>query len=188
VKRLAALELLARVKGDGVSVATMRAIQDWYGAGGAPAFNLDNRGCMGMAPTLGLGLALAQPDRRIIVIDGDGSLCMQLGGLVSIASEAPRNLYHFVLVNRIYETSGAQPIPAAKIIDFATMAKGAGYPHAHYFSDVKDFETCLPSIMDTGGPVLIALEVDQEPIGRPIPSTQPRDRAGYLRETLLGAI
>src|SRR5947199_1153268 len=101
MKRFEALELLAAAKGDGVSVATMRSIPDWYTHGGGPDFHLDNIGCMGGAAALGFGIALARPERRVIVIDGDGSLLMQLGGLASIADAAPQNFYHFVLVNRI---------------------------------------------------------------------------------------
>jgi hypothetical protein len=147
VKRLECLQLLHGAKGDGVTVATMRAIQDWYDVGGGPELHIDNRGCMGAAAALGLGLALAMPRRRVMVIDGDGSLCMQLGGLVSIAGEAPKNFYHVVLVNRIYETSGVQPIPAANKVDFALLAQGAGYVHAAHISDIAALEDNLGSIM-----------------------------------------
>src|ERR1043165_5070326 len=135
MKRFEALELLAAAKGDGISVATMRSIPDWYTLGAAPERHLDNIGCMGGAAALGFGLALAQPQRRVVVIDGDGSLLMQLGGLASIADAAPANFYHFVLVNRIYETSGHQPIPAAEVADFAAIALGAGYRKAFQFED-----------------------------------------------------
>ena len=137
--RTQVLEVLAAAKGDAVSVATMRAIPDWYAAGGAPALNLDNRGCMGAAAALGLGIALARPERKVLVIDGDGSLLMQLGGLATIAGSGARNFYHFVLVNGVYETSGHQPIPAADKVDFAAMALGAGYAAAYEFDDAGVF-------------------------------------------------
>ncbi|HLF71090.1 MAG TPA: thiamine pyrophosphate-dependent enzyme [Dehalococcoidia bacterium] len=146
MKRVEALEVLAGAKGEGVSVATMRAIADWHALGGAPDLSLDNRGCMGAAASLGLGIALARPERRVIVIDGDGSLLMQLGGLASVAGAAPANFYHFVLVNGVYETSGQQPIPAADVIDFAAMALGAGYQDAFEFDDAAVLRERLPSI------------------------------------------
>jgi phosphonopyruvate decarboxylase len=186
MKRAEALAILAAAKRDGVSVATMRAIPDWYEVGGAPDLNLDNRGCMGAAAALGLGIALAQPSRRVVVIDGDGSLLMQLGGLASIAGVAPANFYHFVLVNGVYETSGYQPIPAADRVDFAAIALGAGYRQAFDFDDAAVLSERLPSILDQAGPILCALRVDAEQERKALPQDRPRDPAGQLRAALSG--
>ena len=84
-------------------------------------------GFMGGASSLGLGMALARPDRRVLVLDGDGSLLMQLGSLATVAGAAPRNLVHFLFKNGVYHTSGAQGIPGGLSVDFVMMAKGAGY-------------------------------------------------------------
>ena len=65
---------------------------------------------MGSASTIGLGIALAQPQRKVIVVDGDGSLLMQLGSLVTIAGAAPANFFHFVFENGVYETSGVAAV------------------------------------------------------------------------------
>jgi len=186
MKRMEVLKLLLEVKGDGVSIATMQAIPDWYEIGGGPHMHLDNQGCMGGSSATGLGIAIAQPDRRVIIIDGDGSLCMQLGSLVSIASEGPKNFFHFVLVNGIYETSGAQPIPAEDKVDFAALALGAGYPHALTFEDYDAFAGELPAIMSLEGPVLVALKVDQEPADKGVPD-RPHDWADALRQSLNNA-
>ena len=80
---------------------------------------------MGSASSIALGIALAQPSRKVIVMDGDGSLLMQLGSLVTIAGAAPENLYHFVFENGVYATSGGQPLPAEGRLDFEMMARGA---------------------------------------------------------------
>src|SRR5262245_61119578 len=82
---------------------------------------------MGGASSLGLGMALARPDRRVLVLDGDGSLLMQLGSLATVAGAAPRNLVHFLFKNGVYHTSGAQRIPGGLSVDFVMMARGAGY-------------------------------------------------------------
>jgi thiamine pyrophosphate-dependent acetolactate synthase large subunit-like protein len=186
MRRAEALELLAAQKGNGVSVATMRAIPDWYQAGAAPQLNLDNRGCMGAAAAFGLGIALAQPERPVFVIDGDGSLLMQLGGLASIAGAAPKNFYHFVVVNGVYETSGYQPIPNAPSIDFAAMARGAGYQAAYEFDDIAVLRERLPSVLQEAGPVLIALRVEREEQRKELPAGRPADQAGALRSQLVG--
>jgi phosphonopyruvate decarboxylase len=186
MRRAEALELLAAQKGDGVSVATMRAIPDWYETGAAPDLNLDNRGCMGAAAAFGLGLALAQPERPVFVLDGDGSLLMQLGGLASIAGAAPANFYHFVLVNGVYETSGFQPTPASDRIDFAAMALGAGYQAAYEFDDIAVMRERLPSVLQQAGPVLVALRVDAEQEHKDFSDNRPADPAGALRSQLVG--
>ena len=101
MKRVDAIELLSATKGEtGISVTTMRSIPDWYDTGVATERHIDNIGCMGGAAPIALGLALAQPDRQVMVIDGDGSLLMQLGVLASIAEAAPKNLYHVVARQR----------------------------------------------------------------------------------------
>jgi thiamine pyrophosphate-dependent acetolactate synthase large subunit-like protein len=187
VKRQEALDLLAAQKHDGVSVATMRAIPDWYQTGAAPELHLDNRGCMGAAAAFGLGLALAQPERPVFVLDGDGSLLMQLGGLASIAGAAPANFYHFVLVNGVYETSGYQPTPASDRIDFAAMALGAGYQAAYEFDDIAVLRERLPSVLQEKGPVLVALRVEAEQERKDFPAARPADPAGALRSQLVGS-
>ncbi len=185
MNRHEALEVLAALKGDSVSVGTMRAIPDWYDLGAAPDLNLDNRGCMGAASAMGLGIALAQPQRRVIVIDGDGSLMMQLGSLTSIAGSGAANLYHFVVVNGVYETSGLQPIPAAGIVDFATMARGAGYQQASEFDDVGVLRERLPGIFNQPGPAMIALKVNLDDVRKEVPADRPKDQAGHLRSQLV---
>lgn len=186
MRRAEALAILAASKGDGVSVTTMRAIPDWYETGGAPDLNLDNRGCMGAAAALGLGIAIAQPSKRVMVLDGDGSLLMQLGGLASIAGVAPANFYHFVLVNGVYETSGYQPIPASTTVDFAALALGAGYKAAYDIEDAAVLSERLPSILAQDGPILCALRVEPEQERKAFPSNRPTDPAGALRAALVG--
>jgi phosphonopyruvate decarboxylase len=188
MKRAEALSILSEYKGDdGISVATMRAIPDWYATGKAPERHLDNRGFMGGASAFALGLAIAQPRRRVIVVDGDGSLLMQLGSLASIAEAAPENLYHVVLVNGVYETSGYQKTPAADKLNFAAMAKAAGYKDAFEFDDPAVMAERLPAVMKTPGPVLLALYVDAEDVRAPFPESRPSDPAGYLRSQLVSS-
>ena len=185
MRRQEVLDLLASQKGDAVSVATMRAIPDWYQTGAAPQLNLDNRGCMGAAGAFGLGLALAQPDRPVFVLDGDGSLLMQLGGLATIAGAAPANFYHFVLVNSVYETSGYQPTPGSEKVSFAAMALGAGYRSAYEFDDIAVVRERLPAVLQEDGPVLIALRVEAEHERKDFPAARPSDPAGALRAQLV---
>ena len=121
------------------------------------------------------------------MIDGDGSLLMQLGSLASIAGAAPANFYHFVLVNGVYETSGFQPIPAAGIVDFAAMAKGAGYrAGVRVRRHRRILRERLPGIFNQQGPAMVALKVELDDARKEVPADRPKDQAGYLRSQLVG--
>src|SRR5262249_34427948 len=100
------LRLIAAHRGSAICVPTMTTGPEWRAL--APDdLSVGCVGFMGGASSLGLGLALARPDRRVLVLDGDGSLLMQLGSLATIAGAAPRNLVHFLFKNGVYHTSGA---------------------------------------------------------------------------------
>jgi thiamine pyrophosphate-dependent acetolactate synthase large subunit-like protein len=125
---------------------------------------------MGGHSGFGLGLALAQPDRRVVLFDSEGDILMSLGQLPTIAEQAPANFYHFILDNEVYATTGGQPVPGAKNVDYAGIARASGYPHAYGFADIQDFSRELPGILALPGPVFVALkvlpEVENTPIGQ----------------------
>src|SRR5438552_15962869 len=103
MRRKDAIAALVAERGDAITITTEQAIGAWRAAVSEPANeipdHLDIVGCMGSASTIGLGIALAQPERRVIVVGGDGSLLMQLGSLVAVAGAAPRNFFHFVFAS-----------------------------------------------------------------------------------------
>ena len=117
---------------------------------------------MGGHAGFGLGVALAQPGKRVILFDSEGDILMSLGQLATIAEQAPENFYHFVLDNEVYATTGGQPVPNAKHVDYAAIAKGAGYPRAMNFHELDAFGRALPSILSAPGPVFVALKVFPE--------------------------
>ena len=118
-----AFKVISEHRGDAVVVATMTANFAWPGVSTNPGLDLMFSGTMGKASSMGLGLALARPDKKVIVLDGDGSLLMNLGALVTIADMAPRNFIHFVFENNVYRTSGGQPIPNAEKTSFTGFAR-----------------------------------------------------------------
>lgn len=157
-----AIAILARNKGEAVTVVTMQAAAPWHDTGAGKAMHVDAAQCMGSASSLGLGLALGRPDRKVIVMDGDGSLLMQLGSLVTVASLAPRNFYHFVFANGFYESSGNQPVPGQGAFDFCKLALGAGYAAAFAFDRAKEFAAELPKVLAADGPILVKLEIARD--------------------------
>lgn len=154
--RDAALDVLARRRTDQVVVSAMTALGPWRQRSPSDR-NLFNLGFMGGASTYALGVALARPDVPVWVIDGDGSLLMQLGSLATIAHASPANFLHVVMHNGIYETSGAQPIPGEGRLSFAGMAREAGYAHAVRFDDVEAFDAELDDLLARDGPILVEL-------------------------------
>lgn len=182
--RQEAIEVLAEARGDAISVATMQSIPPWHDAEQAAKDHIDAVGCMGSASGLGLGLALAQPGRQVVVLDGDGSLLMQLGALVTVAEAAPANFYHFVFENGHYETSGNQTIPAGGRVDFCQLALGAGYAKAVSFDDAEALRAALPGLLKERGPVLIRLVIAREDKPVRFPALKMAEQAQALRASL----
>ena len=124
---------------------------------------------MGGHASFALGMALAQPDEKVVLFDSEGDILMNLGALVTIAEKAPQNLYHFVLDNEVYATTGGQPVPNAKNVAYDIIAKGAGYPSTYAFDNLEDFSTNIEKILSEPGPVFVTMkvfpEIENEPIG-----------------------
>jgi sulfopyruvate decarboxylase subunit beta len=160
------LRAIAAARGDALCVPTMTTAPAWRTI--APDdLSVTCAGFMGGASSIGLGLALARPERRVIVFDGDGSLLMQLGSLATIAGARPRNLVHLLFKNGVYHTSGAQEIPGGLTVDFVAMAKGAGYRSASAIHEIDEFRRRLPRILSEEGPILVELHTalaDQTPM------------------------
>src|SRR5256885_1886606 len=152
-----ALKAFAERRGDAIVVSTMMTSREWPTVTTNEKLDLPLSGCMGKASSLGLGIALAQPSRKVIVLDGDGSLLMNLGSLVTVANARPRNLVHCVFENGIYEVTGGQPVPGEGTFSFATMAKGAGFPNVYELADESTLEAQLDEALSKPGPTFITV-------------------------------
>lgn len=159
MKRDQCLKLIAKYHRDELVVPVYQATFEWLAIKPeAPTFTAV--GAMGQASSLALGFALGAPERRVIVLDGDGSLLMNLGSLVTIANAAPNNLLHFLCENGTYEANGGHPIPAKDRVSFAGLARAAGYREAHEFSELDALEAALPGVLRASGPVFIDLKIE----------------------------
>jgi phosphonopyruvate decarboxylase len=181
------LQVVAAARGDAICVPTMTTSPAWRTI--APDdLSVGCVGFMGGASSMGLGLALARPDRRVIVLDGDGSLLMQLGSLATNAGAAPRNFVHLLFKNGVYHTSGAQGIPGGLRVDFVLMAKGAGYRQVLSIDTLDEFKRRLPELLRAEGPVFVELHTglaDQTPMtargGVPFPEQVETLRVRLVR-------
>ena len=120
-------------------------------------------GSMGLAFPIALGVALAQPERRVIALEGDGSLVMQLGCLSTIAMLAPKNLSLVLMDNGIYQITGGQPTPAAATTDLVAVAQGCGLANSVWASDEEDFERLIEASLSASAPTFIAVRIDAQP-------------------------
>jgi sulfopyruvate decarboxylase subunit beta len=115
---------------------------------------------MGLASSLGLGIALARPELSVVVFDGDGSLLMNLGGLTTLARYRPRNLVHVVFDNESLLSVGGFPTATSTGSDLAAMAKAAGVPHAETVQDLDGFRDAFARARQAGDLATIVAKVE----------------------------
>ena len=178
MKRDLALTVLKQHITDEIVVAVYQTLFDWM-AINPRDLNYVATGAMGQASSHGLGLALANPDKEVIVFDGDGSLLMNLGSLVSNANAAPKNFHHFVFENGVYEVNGAHPIPGQGKIDFGAMAKAAGYQTVESFNDIEMFKSTVGNFLKTPGPAFAVMKIES---GKPYPRDYDYIHSAEARE------
>ena len=176
------LEPLARARVDEVVVTTMSVTRPW---GRFSDHDLDFASAdsaMGHAADLALGIALARPDRTVVCLNGDGSMLMTLGTLATAVGAGASNLVLIIVDNGTYEITGNQPVPGSGLLDFAGMARAAGFAVAEPFNEPDAYAAALPELLSGPGPTLAHVLVepgDEGPISR-----SSAEQARYLRSSL----
>ena len=163
MNRLDALHVLKRHIKDEIVISSYSTASEWIEINDRP-LNYFSHGAMGLGSSHGLGMALAMPNRRIVVLDGDGSLLMNLGTLVTIGRVAPKNFTHICMRNGTYEANGGHPIPNLKT-DFEAIARGAAISKACTITELADFDNKLQWLLNDEGPLFASLEIEQGPLG-----------------------
>jgi thiamine pyrophosphate-dependent acetolactate synthase large subunit-like protein len=174
-----ATTVLREEAGDAIAVLTMSPMAFW---GESRPLDFRLLGTMGAAASIGLGIALGTPDRTVWVIDGDGSLLMQLGVVAAVADAAPENFVHVVIDNGIYAISGAQPTPAPR--DWAALLEGAGYREAVVCETPDDVRAAMRR--DAPGPRAVVVRCARErPAYAPgALAANPETEAAHIRDGL----
>jgi thiamine pyrophosphate-dependent acetolactate synthase large subunit-like protein len=180
---VAALEVLVRLRTDQIVVTTMGAAREWPKLSQHPLDFHYVPSSMGQAPPLGLGLALAKPQREVLVINGDGGMLMNLGCLVTIVASGARNITVIVIENGIFEVTGGQQTAALAAqpyaeVDFAGFARAAGFAVAERFDRLEDWQAKAADILKCPGPRFVSLSV--EPVG----ASYHLEAPGPMRERL----
>ena len=182
MQRSELLRVISEARTDEIVITTMSAVKDWRRLSSS-SLDFHVAGAMGYASSVGLGLALAQPNRKVIVLDGDGSLLMNLGTLVTIADVQPNNLIHFVLENQLYEVPGGIPLPGVGKYNVAAFARAAGLTQVHEFDQLADFREHVGAILQEQGPTFASLKVGRGP-SEPLPSMRYAEMARSLERAL----
>ena len=167
-----AVRIIDTKRGDAVIIPTMNAGNVRFGLPTVTTnqnLDLPISGAMGKASNVGLGVALAQPGRKVFVLDGDGSLLMNLGTLVTTSTKQPKNFYHFLFNNGVYAVTGGQPIPGSDgVTDWTEVAKGAGYAAVFSYDNLEDLTNGIDEALAAEGPVFIHLVVEPEIENTPV--------------------
>jgi sulfopyruvate decarboxylase subunit beta len=155
-----ALEIIRDVRSDEIVVTTMGSAREWPKLSEHPLDFQYLPSAMGHAPMVGLGLALANPQRRVVAFNGDGGMLMSLGCLVTIVAAGAKNLTLIVLDNGLYEVTGGQATAGAAVpCDFVGMARAAGFATAERFDDATSWQAACGELLRRPGPTFVQLMV-----------------------------
>ena len=154
-------ELVAKLADEAVIAGIGNTNFDLYAAGHRPQ-NFYMLGSMGLACPIALGVALAQPERGVIALEGDGSILMALGCLATVATLRPRNLTIIIMDNGIYQITGRQPTATSGATDIVAVARGAGISASDWIRDEAHFDKLMARCFRDGGPVLLAAKIDDQ--------------------------
>jgi len=169
-------------KDDAVIASLGHPAYDLFAAGDRDTY-FYTWGSMGLASSIGLGLAMAQPERRIVVLDGDGSLLMNLGSLATIGWVRPKNLVVIVWDNALYGTTGGQQTATAHGADLDAAARAMGIAATATVKSLADFDAALGRVREQSGPWVIVVKVDENQ-----PQVKPPQDCAFIKQRFMAAI
>lgn len=185
--KYACLEKLAAGRTDEIVITCMGTAKPWEKLSDTALDFASVDSAMGHAADLGLGIAMAQPGRRVIVLNGDGSMLMSLGTLVTIAQRPCQNYVMVIIENGTYEVTGNQEVPGSGLVDYEAIARGAGIEQVYTVEDEHEFEARMPLVFRGNGPSVFIWKVERG--DEPVPTFRETlaDRVRRLRRALLSS-
>jgi thiamine pyrophosphate-dependent acetolactate synthase large subunit-like protein len=170
---------------DALVVATSAALRDWNQVSQRRDLDIDLTDCMDRAPAVGLGLSLAQPERKVLVLDCDATLRTDLAGLATIGESRPQNLVHFVFEDATYSSTDGIPIQGLDNLDFVAIARGSGYARTYQFDDLEELFIGLEQVMAESGPTLVLVKVVRQGDPPPLPQRSMAEGWATVRDRLV---
>lgn len=186
LERRAVMRKLVADRGDLLVVAGLGSTTYDLAAAGDHSLNFYLWGAMGGAAMIGLGLALAQPARRVLVATGDGEMLMGLGALATIAVQRPKNLAVVVIDNERYAETGLQETHTAHGCDLPGMAASAGFASAHTVRTEAQLAALVPLLRQAPGPLFATIKVTPDRPPFVLPSNDGVYIKNRFREAVLG--
>ena len=184
--RRAVINKILDKRGDALIVTGLGSSCYDVGAAGDHPNNFYLWGGMGAAAMVGLGLALAQPKRQVLVITGDGEMLMGLGALATIGTQGPRNLSIVVIDNELYSETGMQPTHTSRGVDLAGMAKASKFPRTGTIRNEAQLKTWVPKLYSPAGSAFVAVKVNNTRYPMAIRLRDGAHIKNRFREALLG--
>ena len=169
---------------DAVVVSTSAALREWSRVSERRELDVDLMDCMDRAPAVGLGLALAQPEGKVMVLDCDATLRTNLGGLATVGESHPDNLVHFVFDDASRSSTGGLAIKELDRLDLVRMAESSGYARAYHFDRLEELLIGLEEAMEQQGPIFILVSVFQEGEAPAFPDRGMADGWAEVRDHL----
>ena len=154
-----ALQAISNRRADAVAVATTTPLRLWGEVSQRRDLDADLSDCMDKASSVGLGLALAQPRRQVIVLDSDTVLRSNLAALATVGSAAPSNMVHFLLEDKTHLPTDGMPIGPLERLDYKTLAHDSGYKRVFSFEDLEELVLTLEEVLEGPGPTFVSLQV-----------------------------
>ncbi|MBI05084.1 MAG: aldehyde dehydrogenase [Pelagibacteraceae bacterium] len=187
LNRRVVVSQIMRERGDALVVTGLGSTTWDAAAAGDHPNNFYLWGGMGGAAATGLGLARAQPNRRVVILTGDGEMLMGIGSLATIAVAGPSNLAVCIIDNQRYGETGMQETHTGHGVDLAQIAAGAGFALTHTAWTKKDLKASIPHLYETEGPVFVAIKVNTDYVPMVLPMRDGTAIRSRFRESVLGA-
>ena len=172
---------------DALVVSTSSALREWSQVSDRRDLDVDLSDCMDRAPAVALGLALARPEGKVLVLDCDSTLRTNLGGLATIGESNPQNLVHFVFDDVSSASTSGLPIKEMDNLDFVQIAKSSGYVKTYEFDKLEEFLIGLEEVMRQTGPVFVRVKVFRDGIQLPFPERTMAQGWAEVKENLSSA-
>lgn len=170
---------------DSLVVSTSSALREWNTVSARRDLDVDLTDCMDRAPAVGLGLALARPNDKVLVLDCDATLRTDLGSMATIGETNPENLVHFVFDDSSNMSTGGIAIQGIEHVNLVAMAQGAGYAKTYEFDELEELLIGMEEIMKQPGPVFVLVRVFRDEEILPFPQRSMAEGWAEVRNTLL---